>query len=129
MKNTILLIVILCSFIFTNAQSPKKTYNDIQNKKIKVLFHGFGTEPFWDIYILENSVIFSIADMNIYESLKMTGSFSKSKYSQVFTLKNAKGEKKILQIIKKPGDDGMSEQVYPYTVKYNWYTGAGKIGH
>jgi hypothetical protein len=37
--------------------------------------------------------------------------------------------KKILQIIKKPGDDGMSEQVYPYTVKYNWYTGAGKIGH
>jgi uncharacterized membrane protein len=129
MKKIILLIAILCSFICTIAQSPKKTYTDIQNKKIKVLFHGFGTEPFWDIYILENSVIFAIAGMEIYESLKMTGSFSKSKYSQVFTLKNAKGEKTSLQIIKKPGDDGMSEQVYPYTVKYNRNTGAGKIGY
>jgi uncharacterized membrane protein len=129
MKNTILLIAILCSFICTNAQSPKKTFNDIQNKKTKVLFHGFGTEPFWDIYILENQVIFAIDAMEIYESLKMTGSFSKSKYSQIFTLKNAKGEKTSLQIIKKPGNDGMSEQVYPYTVKYNRNTGAGEMGY
>jgi hypothetical protein len=52
MKKTLFLTAILFSYVITYGQSPQKVYNDIQNKKIKVLFHGSGTEPFWDFYIL-----------------------------------------------------------------------------
>ncbi len=36
----------------------------IHNKKTKVLFHGIGSEPFWDLYITENEVLYSVNEQN-----------------------------------------------------------------
>ena len=108
MKRTLLITAILFSFLLTNGQSAKKIYTDIQNKKTKVMFHGFGTEPFWDIYIIDKSAIFAVESEDIYEYWNTETTFDKSKYSQIIKLKNSIGEKLSLKIINKSGNNGMS---------------------
>jgi len=128
MKKTLLITVCLFSILFSTAQSPQKIYQDIKNKKIKVLFHGLGTEPFWDFYILENSAIFAAELLDEYEKFQMENSFDKNKYSQIINLKNSQGDKKSVKIIKKSCSDGMSPKKYTYTVIYGNYNGCGQIG-
>jgi uncharacterized membrane protein len=129
MKKTLLIIACLFSILFSTAQSAKKIYNDIQNKKIKVLFHGSGTEPFWDLYILENSAIYAAELVDIYENLKIENSFDKYKYSQIINLKNSNGDKTSVKIIKKSCSDGMSPKKYSHTVIYADQNGCGQIGY
>jgi uncharacterized membrane protein len=64
-----------------------------------------------------------------YEEWKMENPFDKSKYSQIISLKNSKGEKTSLKIIKKACSDGMSPKKYTYTVSYGDRNGCGKIGY
>jgi uncharacterized membrane protein len=129
MKRTLLITAILFSFVFTNGQSAKKIYTDIQNKKTKVLFHGLGTEPFWDFYILENSAIYAAEMLDEYEYWNMETTFDKSKYSQIIKLKNSSGEKLSVKIIKKSASDGMSPKKYAYTVIYGDRNGCGNLGY
>jgi uncharacterized membrane protein len=129
MKRTLLIIAILLSFVCTNGQSPKKIYEDIKNKKIKAFFHGSGTEPFWDIYILESSAIYADEMAEVYEYWKIETKFDKTKYAQTINFKNANGEKSSVKIIKKPCTDGMSPQKYTYTVIYDNRNGCGNVGN
>ncbi len=129
MKRTLFIIAILFSFVCTNGQSPKNIYEDIKNKKIKALFHGSGTEPFWDIYILENSAIYAAEMLDEYQNWKAETKFDKSKYSQIMSFKNSDGENVSVKIIKKSCTDGMSPQKYAYTVIYGDRNGCGNIGN
>ncbi len=133
MKRTLLITAILFSFLLTNGQSAKKIYTDIQNKKTKVMFHGFGTEPFWDIYIIDKSAIFAVESEDIYEYWNTETTFDKSKYSQIIKLKNSIGEKLSLKIINKSGNNGMSNKKFAYTVILDMrsfsFTGCGELGN
>ena len=133
MKRTLLITAILVSFLLTNGQSAKYIYTDIQNKKTKVMFHGFGTEPFWDIYIIDKSAIFAVESEDIYEYWNTETTFDKSKYSQIIKLKNSIGEKLSVKIINKSGNNGMSNKKFPYTVILDMrsfsFTGCGELGN
>ena len=123
-----LFVSILLSFQIAKAQNAEEIFEDIKNNKIKVIFHGMGTEPFWDVFIIENGVVYGNESTEEYEYFKYEGMFDKNKYSQVFKLKRNDGELINLQIIKKTSSDGMSEIKYPYTVTINDLMGCGELG-
>jgi len=96
-------------------------------------FHRFGTEPFWDIYIIDKSAIFAVESEDIYEYWNTETTFDKSKYSQIIKLKNSIGEKLSLKIINKSGNNGMSNKKFAYTVILDMrsfsFTGCGELGN
>ena len=99
----------------------------IHNKKTKVLFHGIGSEPFWDLYITENEVLYSVNEQNT--SFILLTPFDKKIKTQKISYKSIDGQIFKVTIIKEPAGDGMSESTYPYTVVFSktelYLNGAG----
>ncbi len=103
-------------------------FEKIKKEKIKVLFHGFGTEPFWDIFITEDKLLYSsLVEDNELFSLK--NSFNKASRDQTIEYSNDLGDLFSVRIKKEVGSDGMSNRNYPYTVIFSesepWLNGAG----
>ena len=89
----------------------------IQNKKTKVLFHGIGTEPFWDLYITEKEVLYSVNEENT--SFILLTPFDKNIKTQKISYKSKENQVFNVTITKEPAGDGMSERTYPYTVIFS----------
>lgn len=109
-------------------QDPKKLISEIKKKKLSPQFHGFGTEPFWDLYILEKSVVLDNQSLEEQQYWELLQPFDKSKSSQKIYLVNAKGKKATAQITKEECDDGMTENLYKYSVNFEGLMGCGELG-
>jgi uncharacterized membrane protein len=126
MKRTaIIFLLIFLGSRLVNAQSAKKLYNDVQKNKIKVIFHGLGTEPFWDVFILQKGVLFVNEMEEEYKFFSTSTSFEKQKKIQVIKCRESSGATTELKIIRQPCNDGMSESVYSYKVIFGSYEGCG----
>ncbi len=130
------LLIIACN----NSAKKKEDLNDTAKtpeqmpEKIilpDTLFTGFGTEPFWSVYVVADSkIVFHPADgpdVEVpYVPVAITDSIS-SGYN------SATGGTSIeLKMIKKDCSDGMSETTHPYqvtlVVNKKRYHGCGRMG-
>lgn len=95
-----------------NTATAEKLLADIEKGKGNVLFQGMGTEPFWDIYLIPEGLLLT---MNEEKTLyPINAGFSKDLKSQTIPF----GDNQQLIIKKTPGNDGMSDRTYPYTVSW-----------
>lgn len=96
----------------TNNPTADQLLADIEKGKGQVLFQGMGTEPFWDVYLTPDGllVVFN-QEKTLYP---VNAGFSKDLKSQTIPF----GDKQQLIIKKTPGNDGMSDRTYPYTVSW-----------
>lgn len=99
----------------------------IEKRKIHVNFHGFGNEPFWDLYITDNELLYTVNGEN--SSYRLLNKFDKDVYSQTVRYRNNSGKEFSVKILKEPVTDE-SEQTYPYSViwpgKDTYLNGAGE---
>ena len=107
----------------------KKIYSEIQKGEIKPIFIASQNEPFWDIFIIGKYGIFYSLLLESYDFYVIDEVFDKNKYSQILHLRSENGTVSTLEIIKKQTDDGMSERVYPYTIKFSGFdlNGYGRL--
>ncbi len=112
----------------TEISNANSLYTKVEKKSIKVNFHGMGTEPFWDIYILENEVLY--VQFEEPQSYRLLTPFDKSAYRQKIKYESKDGSIHEVKIVKEPAGDGMSDKTYPYSVIFNedepWENGAGE---
>lgn len=91
---------------------------DFQEKlltgELNVLFHGVTTEPFLDIYILNDYVLISEME-EIPAVYKTKDLFVSTLEEQTIHFNNLEVDRRII-IEKKLGSDGMSERIYPYSI-------------
>ncbi len=99
----------------TPSNSPEELLNAIKNKKVKVLFHGIGTEPHWSLYITADKVLlYTPYSLIMYQ---LSSKFNENINSQKILIEDSKGKEFGILILKEPGDDGMSDRTYPYTIR------------
>ncbi len=107
----------------------KKLLNRIKNNPELVHFHGIGTEPFWDLYITENEVLYVDLGVDKFISYTLLTPFDKNKKIQTIKYKSSDGEIQEVTIKKEPASDEMSSRTYPYKVIFSetepWKNGAG----
>jgi uncharacterized membrane protein len=128
------LFIISCNNSATKKEDLKDTakqVNQIPQKPARTdtIFTGLGTEPFWSVYVVNNSkIIFHPAEGSDVEVPFVPATAPDTittRYSSVTG--NTSME---LTIIKKECSDGMSEHTYPYEVTLlvnkKKYTGCGK---
>ena len=130
---TIILLITACN----NSATTKEDTKDTAKPVIQIpetpampdtIFTCFGTEPFWLVYVINNSkIIFHPADGPDVEVPYVAASVinNTTKYS------SAAGNASIeLITIKKNCSDGMSEEIHPYevTLRVNKtkYSGCGR---
>lgn len=104
---------------------PKILLSQIKNNKVKVLFHGVITEPFWDVYLTEKELLIVDNVNNYMETFLLKNSFDKNKALQVIDYENSIGTAKKLDIIREPSGDGMSDRTYPYRLLIEDWQGGG----
>ena len=111
---------------------PSELHNNIKNGLADLIFHGFGTEPFWDLYITDNEVLYAVnegIELSL-ESFQLLTPFVIEDKEQLIQYKNASGTVFGVKIKKEVTGDGMSDKEYPYSVswpddEYMW--GAGVL--
>jgi hypothetical protein len=108
---------------------PNELLNQIKNNKIKVLFHGIVTEPFLDIYLTENELLYIDNGSQIQETYLLLSKFDKSLKSQVIHYEDKNGNQKKLEIKKEPAGDGMSDREFPYLLLIGDWRGGGDSKH
>lgn len=103
---------------------PDKLYKNIQSGLVNVIFNGEGTEPFWDIYILENELLYKTTFEN--KTFRMTSIvFNPNIEIQTLQYFDSNGDTKEIVIKKEPSGDGMTDRTYPYSVFFNNLNGYG----
>lgn len=108
--------------------TAEKLFKEIEKGKVKVLFHGSGTEPWWDLYLTEDKLLFVNSNDNIKESFSLKTKFDKNLKSQTINYINSEGENVKIIILKEPRQDDMSEKIHQYTISWPdapQMTGAG----
>ncbi len=106
---TIFLFVI--TFVFTNAAAHADE---------TILFHGFGTEPFWSLDVTETKVKFYGLDIDTmyfdYKNIKHAVGFTKEYYYEFSLLNNnqAAGVLIISKLSNCNCTDGMSDYNYEF---------------
>ena len=107
-----------------NIRKADNLIGEIVNGSKKVLFHGSGTEPFWDIYITNNEILISGIEWRRYYSLN--NKFNSSFFTQKILYSDSRDKEYAINIVKKPSGDGMSDREFPYScVDGNGNDGAG----
>lgn len=109
----------------TETLRVKHIYSEIKNGKIKPVFIASQNEPFWDIFIMGKYGIFYSPLGESYSYFQVDNLFDKNKYIQTLHFRNSDGSRSTLKIIKKQTDDGMSDRLYPYTIKYSEFEAYG----
>jgi len=133
-------IIALTAIIACNNSSNKKNHTkDTAEKTVQMpaqpatpdtIFTGFGTEPFWAVYVVKDSkIIFHPADGPDVEVpfVEATSVNNVSRY------KSSSPDASIeLSIAKKECSDGMSDEIHSYrvilVVNKEEYTGCGREG-
>lgn len=99
---------------------------EIEDGSKKFEFYASFTEPFWNVYIWRDIVVFNHLDgpPDLYETNRL---FDPEAEEQTIYFQNEEREWKMV-IKKKPGSDGMSNITYPYSVVLgdNFHGGGGK---
>jgi uncharacterized membrane protein len=103
---------------------PNVLIKQIKNKQVDLRFEGFGTEPFWTIYITNDEVLYSPTG-NEYSIYRLMNAFDENKKSQVIQYADKEGKIHEVIIKKEPSGDGMSDRTYPYRVVWSELNGAG----
>ena len=134
---TIILLVTACNNSATTKEDTKDTVKPvIQIPETSVfpdtIFTGFGTEPFWLVYVINNSkIVFHPADGPDVEVPYVAASAVDNNTNRY----NASSPAAMLDLIitKKDCSDGMSEETHPYTVTLSInktkYAGCGRKGN
>ncbi len=100
-------------------------FEEIETGNIKVDFHGIWTEPFWDIYLIGNKLLFVNLGVDIKEIYSLKKQFNSLKKTQKIICTDSAENEHELIIESLPGSDRMSERIYPYTVIFKGNQGAG----
>ena len=128
---TIILLVAACNNSTTTKEDTKDTAKPVIQipETPDTVFTGFGTEPFWSVYVINNNkIVFHPADGPDVEVPYVAASVVDNNTNRY----NASGSAATLELIitKKDCSDGMSEQTHPYTVTLSInktkYTGCGR---
>ena len=131
---TIILLVAACNNSTTTKEDTKDTAKPVIQipETPDTVFTGFGTEPFWSVYVINNNkIVFHPADGPDVEVPYVAASVVDNNTNRY----NAPGSAATLELIitKKDCSDGMSEQTHPYTVTLSInktkYTGCGRKGN
>ena len=97
----------------------------IKNGKQPVLFHGMTTEPFYDIYITDKELLVMLIGEDVVVYTPIKNKFDKNLKSQEILYTDSEGKEQKIIIKKEKGSDGMSDTVYPYSVKMDDHEGGG----
>ncbi len=110
--------------------NPNQLFFKIKNGVEEVVFHGFGTEPFWDIYLTKDFLLFADASTNKTFAFLLVNSFDENKIKQMIKFRDDKNNEFEFEIRKEPTGDGMSDETFPYYVGWrkNTMPGAGRLG-
>ena len=131
---TIILLVAACNNSTTTKEDTKDTAKPVIQipETPDTVFTGFGTEPFWSVYVINNNkIVFHPADGPDVEVPYVAASVVDNNTNRY----HARGSAATLELIitKKDCSDGMSEQTHPYTVTLSInktkYTGCGRKGN
>lgn len=87
-------------------------------------FYAVFTEPFWHFYFFGNQVLIFTFESEIPEVVPLEYPFSDKEEEQALSFM-LDGQFWQFKIRKEEGSDGMSEIVYPYSVKLNELEGGG----
>lgn len=136
----ILSFIALTIIIACNSSSDKKNdTKDTAGKKVQMpvqpaipdtIFTGFGTEPFWSVYVVKDSkIIFHPADGPDVEVPFVEA----TTVSNAIRYKSSSPDASIeLNVAKKECSDGMSDETHSYrvilVVNKEEYTGCGREG-
>ena len=116
MKKILLFAIMLCcNLVFS--QSAQSTYKKLKNNQLKSVFHAMGSEPWWDLYLLNGSAIYADEGNSTYVLLKYDNSFDKTKKSQLIKLITPSNKAFTVQILKEQYEDE-GDNNYKYTVKF-----------
>ena len=95
MKKTFLLMIMLCcNLVFS--QSAQNIYKKLKNNQLKPVFHAMGSEPYWDLYLMNGTAIYADEMNSTYINLKYDNSFDKTKKTQLIKLVTP--AKKIIKV-------------------------------
>jgi uncharacterized membrane protein len=126
---SILLFILITSGVQSFAQTaptpPNKLLAEISNGSKEVLFHGYGTEPDWTIYLTETELYFSESYDTERKTYFLKTKFDKNLKSQTIIYINKEGKKDSIIIKKEPSNDGMSDRTFPYSVLFQGMVGCG----
>lgn len=114
-RKTILALLLLSSIVFygQSIKTSKSLIDEIEKGETTVVFEGFGTEPFWHIYITKNEILKT--ENEYKEVFKLKNKFDPNLNSQNISYVDRNGKQFSIEIIKKPSGDGMSDRIYPYS--------------
>ena len=132
----IALLIIACKNSAKKKDDTKDTAKQVKQMPVTpavpdTVFTGFGTEPFWLVYVVQNNkIVFHPADGTDVEVPFVVAA---TPDNITRTYNSVSGSSAIeLTIIKKSCGDGMSEQTHPYEVKLvvnkTKYAGCGRDG-
>jgi uncharacterized membrane protein len=100
---------------------------EVEEGKRKVDFHGIGTEPFWDIYLCGEEMLYIDNVGEVMWSCLISPPFDRAAKRQVITYQHPQslGIDSVIIIHNNEGSDGMSNRTYPYSVKLAEYIEGG----
>jgi len=107
-------------------RTPDELILDIKNGKAKVVFHAFGTEPFWDMYFTKDEALYINTGWDIQVVYRTQSSFNPHLYKQQILYFDSEGKEKIMTVVKESKGDGMSDRIYPFSLSGDFGIGAGK---
>jgi uncharacterized membrane protein len=100
----------------TKASDPAQLEKDIKAEKVKVFFEGFGTEPFWTIYITKYELLKVDEGVNTRESYLLVNQFDSKLKKQTITYKDGDGNMQSVVITRGNASPGMGPDIYPYSI-------------
>lgn len=113
----------------TNNTDTMREEKPIPPVNTDTIFTGLGTEPFWAVYVINNTkIVFQPMDGPLVE-VPFAAAISSDSGIMKYNSTNANASIEIV-ITKQECSDGMSEIVYPYavelTVNKTKYSGCGR---
>jgi hypothetical protein len=108
-------IMLCCNLLFS--QSAKSTYKKLKNNQLKPVFHAMGSEPYWDLYLMNGTAIYADEGNSTYINLKYDNSFDKTKKTQLIKLVTPSNKIVKVTIIKEQYEDEGNNK-YKYTVAF-----------
>jgi uncharacterized membrane protein len=112
-----------------SGRKAEEVFAQIQNKELPAVFRGLGSEPFWDIFITADYLLYNNLADNSFYLYDLLTPFDKDKMEQVIKFQDSDAKTFELIIEKKPSDDGMSEKIYAYSLNWseNSLNGVGEL--
>lgn len=95
---------------------PTQLEKDIKAEKVKVYFEGFGTEPFWTIYITKYELLLVNEGEDTRESFLLVNQFDAKLEKQTITYVTASGKTASVTITREEASPGMGPDIYPYSI-------------